>query len=270
MTRLPAVPMLAGLLLRSIASSPGGEIPPAPMVTVEIEEDVYSHTTANNGAGPMWCSGSTCLVRVNERLFASGLETVPGVKPLNNCRWLLFVRETNGWRQVQADPDGLTREPSPIAGLPDGHPGPQVRQPEAGAPHHDRDQPRGVHRPEHDPAPPVLVHRVQPHIGLREGPEIRHPRHPQPAHPVHPEGDKTDVGDPVVGVRDGAPRQQRRHHGGVDRPVDEGEVQPLLGEERSTYTGGGIRRDGRGFRHDARMTEPAPRSAEPQVSGSGR
>ena len=30
---------------------------------VEIEEDVYSYTNANNGAGPMWCSGSTSLVR---------------------------------------------------------------------------------------------------------------------------------------------------------------------------------------------------------------
>src|SRR5690349_15546897 len=44
---------------------------------VEIEEDVYTYSNADNGAGPMWCSGSTCLVRSGEHLFASGLETVP-------------------------------------------------------------------------------------------------------------------------------------------------------------------------------------------------
>ena len=38
--------------------------PPIPVV--EIEEDVYSYEPANNGAGPMWCAGSTCLVRVDE------------------------------------------------------------------------------------------------------------------------------------------------------------------------------------------------------------
>lgn len=93
---------------------------PALQPVVEIEEDVYTHTNANNGAGPMWCSGSTCLVRSGDRLFASGLETVPGLKPLNNCRWLLFSRETNGWRLVRRDSEGLTREPSPLAALPGG------------------------------------------------------------------------------------------------------------------------------------------------------
>ncbi|MBI4621802.1 MAG: hypothetical protein HY736_01110, partial [Verrucomicrobia bacterium] len=29
---------------------------------VEIEEDVYTYANANNGAGPMWCAGSTTLV----------------------------------------------------------------------------------------------------------------------------------------------------------------------------------------------------------------
>ena len=38
----------------------------------------------------MWCHGSTCLVRIGDHLFASGLETVPDAKPLNNCRWMLF------------------------------------------------------------------------------------------------------------------------------------------------------------------------------------
>src|SRR5262245_23405482 len=87
---------------------------------VEVEEDVYTYTNADNGAGPMWCSGSTCLVRVGDRLFASALETVPDAPPLNNCRWMLFLRGTNGWTRVRVDTDGRTREPSPIAGFPDG------------------------------------------------------------------------------------------------------------------------------------------------------
>jgi hypothetical protein len=88
--------------------------------TVEIEEDVYDYEPANNGAGPMWCHGSTCLVRTGDDLFASGLETIGGAKPLNNCRWMLFWRGSQGWRKVDSDASGRTREPSPLAGFPDG------------------------------------------------------------------------------------------------------------------------------------------------------
>jgi len=87
---------------------------------VEIEEDVYTHTNADNGSRPMWCSGSTCLVRTGDHLFASGLETVPDAQPLNNCRWMLFARGPNGWDCVRVDADGRTREPSPMAAFADG------------------------------------------------------------------------------------------------------------------------------------------------------
>lgn len=86
---------------------------------VETEEDVYTYANANNGAGPMWCSGSTSLVRTGDHLFASGLETVADAKPLNNCRWILFHRGSNGWERVRVD-DGLNREPSPLAAFQDG------------------------------------------------------------------------------------------------------------------------------------------------------
>ncbi len=43
---------------------------------VEIEEDVYNYEPANNGAGPLWCFGSTCLARIGDLVFASGLETL--------------------------------------------------------------------------------------------------------------------------------------------------------------------------------------------------
>jgi hypothetical protein len=89
-------------------------------VRVEAEEDVYTFAPANNGAGPMWCAGSTCLVRVGDDLFASGIETIPSEKPLNNVRWMLFKRGANGWETLQTDPTGRTREPCPLAAFPDG------------------------------------------------------------------------------------------------------------------------------------------------------
>lgn len=87
---------------------------------VEAEESVYSYTSPSNGSGPMWCSGSTCIVRVDDRVFASGIETVEDVPPLNNVRWTLWVRDTTGWHLVRRDEEGLTREPSPLAYLGDG------------------------------------------------------------------------------------------------------------------------------------------------------
>lgn len=87
---------------------------------VEVEETVYGYTDAKNGAGPMWCSGSTCLVRTGGRLFASGIETIAGVGPLNNCRWILFERRDGGWERVRVDDAGRTREPSPLAAFADG------------------------------------------------------------------------------------------------------------------------------------------------------
>jgi hypothetical protein len=120
-----ATTLILGLLTIPISAVPlSAQAPsssPAPPLRpiVEIEEDVYSFKPADNGAGPMWCSGSTCLVRVGEDIFASGLETLPDAKPLNNCRWLFFKRGSTGWIQLQADPAGRTREPCPLVAFPD-------------------------------------------------------------------------------------------------------------------------------------------------------
>ena len=91
--------------------------PPAPVV--EAEEEVYRYASADNGAGPLWCKGSTCIVRIGRDVFVSGLETIPDLKPLNNVRWLLFRRTDTGWELQQRD-SGRTREPCPLAGFPDG------------------------------------------------------------------------------------------------------------------------------------------------------
>ncbi len=113
MRTLPATCLL---LLAASAAKAGAPLRP----TVPIEEDIYRYEPANNGAGPMWCHGSTCLVHIGDDLFASGLETLPSVKPLNNCRWMLFQRGPQGWQKICFDPSGRTREPSPLVGFPDG------------------------------------------------------------------------------------------------------------------------------------------------------
>lgn len=112
-------PIFLALCAFCLISSVAHGAPPLQPI-VEVEEDVYRCEPANNGAGPMWCSGSTCLVRIGNNVFASGLETLAQHKPLNNCRWRLFQRGTSGWELQQADPSGRTREPCPLAAFHDG------------------------------------------------------------------------------------------------------------------------------------------------------
>ena len=61
---------LWGLLVTACAASSAiaqsALAPSALDPVVEAEETVYRYTPADNGAGPMWCSGSTCLVRIGE------------------------------------------------------------------------------------------------------------------------------------------------------------------------------------------------------------
>jgi hypothetical protein len=87
---------------------------------VEAEEDVYAFTPASNGADPMWAYGSTCLVRIGDDVFVSGLETVTDASPMDNCRWKIFRRSASGWRPWFTDAVGRTREPAPIAAFPRG------------------------------------------------------------------------------------------------------------------------------------------------------
>ena len=85
---------------------------------VEVEEEVYSYTPANNGAGPMWCRGSTCIVRYEDSVFVSGLKTIPDAKALNNCVPLLYHRDNEGWHLIYEGKD-RTREPCPLVVTPD-------------------------------------------------------------------------------------------------------------------------------------------------------
>ncbi len=87
---------------------------------VEVEEEVYEYVSANNGAGPLWSYGSTCIVRIGEDVYISGLETLPDYKPLNNVRWLLFKRAQDGWELLRDGGDTHEREPCPLVAFPGG------------------------------------------------------------------------------------------------------------------------------------------------------
>jgi len=87
---------------------------------VEVEEVVTSYAPANNGAGPMWCYGSTCITRQGEDVYVSTIETGEGVPRLCNTRWQLWHRGEKGWRLAQHEANYRQREPCPIASFGDG------------------------------------------------------------------------------------------------------------------------------------------------------
>jgi hypothetical protein len=108
------------MALCSAVLSAAGRDRKLPNPVVEAEEEVYRFESPDNGAGPLWCKGSTCIVRIGADVFASGLETLKHLKPLNNVRWLLFKHTKQGWALQQRDEKDRTREPCPLAGFQDG------------------------------------------------------------------------------------------------------------------------------------------------------
>src|SRR5512135_2673574 len=82
---------------------------------VETEEVVTRYVPANNGAGPLWCYGSPLIVRRDEEVFVSIIETGKDVPPLLNTRWQLWRRSSDGWKLEQHEQEYRQREPCPIA-----------------------------------------------------------------------------------------------------------------------------------------------------------
>lgn len=81
---------------------------------VEAEEVVTKYTPANNGAGPLWCYGSTVIARRGNDVYLSIIETGKDVPLLCNTRWQLWHRSTDGWKIAQSEKEYRQREPCPI------------------------------------------------------------------------------------------------------------------------------------------------------------
>ena len=87
---------------------------------VEAEEVVTRYAPANNGAGPMWCYGSTVIARQGRDVYLSVIETGEDVPPLCNTRWQLWRRDIDGWEILAFESGYRQREPCPSAGCHDG------------------------------------------------------------------------------------------------------------------------------------------------------
>lgn len=81
---------------------------------VEVEEALTTYADAGNGAGPMWCYGSTCIARQGDDVYASVIETGQGVPLLCNTRWQLWHRSAQGWKLARHEEQYRQREPCPI------------------------------------------------------------------------------------------------------------------------------------------------------------
>jgi hypothetical protein len=88
--------------------------------TIEAEEVVTRYAPADNGAGPLWCYGSTVIARQGGDVYLSVIETGQGVPPLCNTRWQLWHRSSDGWRIEQSEKQYRQREPCPIGLFQDG------------------------------------------------------------------------------------------------------------------------------------------------------
>ena len=106
--------MVAMLCATSVHSAP------RLLPIVEAEYQVYDMRDPGNGAGPMWCHGSTCLARLGKDVFASGLELIADQKPPNNVRWTLFKLNDKEPQLLQTDSKGRQREPCPLGIFRDG------------------------------------------------------------------------------------------------------------------------------------------------------
>jgi hypothetical protein len=87
---------------------------------VLAEERIYDYTPADNGAGPLWDYGAPGIVRSADVVYAAGLDTIPDVKPLHNCRWAIHRRADGAWERALSDEVGRQREPCPIGIFEDG------------------------------------------------------------------------------------------------------------------------------------------------------
>ena len=107
---------IGSLLFLATATLAGTEVKSRPLRCItEVEEVVTRYTGANNGAGPLWCYGSTVIARQGDDVYVSIIETGKDVPLLCNTRWQLWRRSGGKWRIEQSEKDFRQREPCPIA-----------------------------------------------------------------------------------------------------------------------------------------------------------
>jgi len=78
----------------------------------------------------------------------------------------------------------------------------------------------------------LVIDRVQAHVGLGEAAEVAD-RHPPRAGLAHLERNQPDVAGAVEHVRADAGREEPADPGRIDRPVQEGQVVPVLPRQGS-------------------------------------
>ena len=82
---------------------------------IEEEEVVTTYTPADNGAGPLWCYGSTVIARIENNVYLSIIETGKDIPPLCNTRWQLWHRsDKQSWETIFHEQQYKQREPCPI------------------------------------------------------------------------------------------------------------------------------------------------------------
>ena len=83
-SRLAILAFLTLLSCAGLLSLYAADGRPRLLPDVDVEEVVYAFESANNGAGPLWCFGSTWVVWVGDDVFVSGLEALKDAKRLRN------------------------------------------------------------------------------------------------------------------------------------------------------------------------------------------
>lgn len=87
----------------------------AQTLTVEVEEDVYTYISPNNGSGPLWSYGCTVIARIGDDVFVSQMETGDEVELLCNTRWKILRRHDDQWSTFAQADRFRQREPCPLA-----------------------------------------------------------------------------------------------------------------------------------------------------------
>ena len=99
---------LIGIFLSGTVGLPGLELKKV------ADEMIAVIPSADNGASPLWCFGSSIFVRDGEDLYLSLLQTDLGLPPNGNCHWEIWKRTGGQWRTLFRGGEGMEREPCPL------------------------------------------------------------------------------------------------------------------------------------------------------------